>query len=136
MNNNRLDRDDAGEMVDERCAASFPKRMPGGLHGHGVTDSEYSHRYQVPRHQPHAVSHTQVFDLGFKDDDPFFHFEPGKGLPRNQSQLNAMQQSFNKSEIRRKFHETFPENGPDLRDNIVRGRRRRFWGYGSHVLHG
>ena len=75
-------------------------------------------------------------DLGYKDDDPRFHYRVGTGLPRPQSTLLKIQDSFTKSDAKKKFYQAFPETNPDLRENIVSGKRHVFNGINAQTLRG
>lgn len=75
------------------------------------------------------------YDIGYKYD-PRFDWEPGKGAPRPQTSLLKIQNRFEKSAVRRSFHSQFPESNPDLRQNIVRGKKHNFYGISGQLLHG
>lgn len=132
--NNNAARDITNELLNSRYR-SFPKRPGKSLHGHGVLDSEYTDQFGslstnfMPGgvKNPFATSSSYqsqfpVFDLSYKTD-PRFNWQPGSGIPRPQSCLIKLQDSFFKTEVRRNFHELFPEKSPDLRLNNVKGKR-------------
>ncbi|CAD5119626.1 DgyrCDS8221 [Dimorphilus gyrociliatus] len=70
--------------------------------------------------------------------DPRFDWEPGSGTPRPQSRLLQIQNSFSKTDSRKEFHRKFPETNPDLRENIIFGRKHDFSpsGINAQVLRG
>lgn len=72
---------------------------------------------------------------GYKDDMRF-SWEPGCGQPRPQSTLLDIQNSFSKSSVRQKFHSRFSESNPDLRENIIKGKKHSFFGMSGQILHG
>ncbi|XP_070535443.1 uncharacterized protein [Ptychodera flava] len=57
------------------------------------------------------------------------------GTPRQQSSLGKIQDSFTKTDTHRKFHATFSETNPDLRDNITKGKTHTFQGDNAYVWH-
>lgn len=74
--------------------------------------------------------------LGFKDNDPRFHWEPGKGSRWPQSRLLDLQHSFDMTEVRRRFHTQFHEQNADLRENVILGKKHEFSGINSQVIRG
>lgn len=76
-----------------------------------------------------------VYNLTYKHD-PRFDWEPGSGIPRPQSSLLHLQESFVKSKVRQKFHEQFPEINPDLRLNSIKGKKHSFAGFNAQVIRG
>ncbi|KAL8559310.1 hypothetical protein ACOMHN_060001 [Nucella lapillus] len=126
---------------------SFPKRLPGAAHGHGLIDTEYTAHYTghlhsfLPPISGNGPSSSREegkiphFDLGYKNDARF-NWQPGRGVPRPQTILLKLQEDFSRSEAQRKFCQTFPEINPELRWNICKGRRHHFWGFNSQILHG
>ena len=74
-------------------------------------------------------------NLGYKHDSRLL-WEPGHGAPRPQTKLLDVQDSFNKTELRKRFHSTFCETNPDLRENIINGKKHTFYGVPSASLHG
>ena len=74
-------------------------------------------------------------DMSFKQE-PRFDWKPGSGTPRPQSSLLDIQDGFSKSESRKMFRRQFPENLPDLRENIVLGRKHEFDSMNAQVLRG
>ena len=77
-----------------------------------------------------APSPSSYFDLGYKHDSRF-DWQPESGTPRPQTSLLQIQDSFSKSGVRKKFHRDFPETNPDLRENIISGRKHDFGSFGS-----
>lgn len=65
-------------------------------------------------------------------------WRPGEGVPRPQSLLTNLQNAFRKSQVHRKFHATFPETAPDLRDHGVlkHVRKHEFTGGNAQMLRG
>ena len=144
--NNCANRDVVGEFAKERYR-SFAKR-PGSSHGHGVLDSEYTDQFRslatnvlptdLKNSSPFATSYQNqfsVFDLGYKHDVRF-DWQPGSGIPRPQTSLLRLQDTFIKSEVRKKFHDTFSETNPELRFNISKGKKHQFGGFNAQVIHG
>ncbi len=80
-------------------------------------------------------SQFAVVDMSFKTDDRF-NWSAGSGMPRPQSTLLQIQDSFSKSDVRKKFHERFPETNPDLRENILFGKKHEFSGMNAQILRG
>ncbi|CAL1541724.1 unnamed protein product [Lymnaea stagnalis] len=99
------------EMADQFRSLST-NFMPTGVQNASPIKSSYSAQF------PH-------FNLAEKKDKRF-DWEPGKGQMKPQSCLQEMQDSFIKSEIRKKFHHQFPEVNPDLRIHLSRKRRTLF----------
>jgi len=77
----------------------------------------------------------QYQHIGYKGDDRF-KWQPGHGTPRPQTHLLNLQDTFSKSNIRNKFHSQFPETNPDLRMNIIKGKKHAFGGMNAQILHG
>ncbi|CAH1774615.1 unnamed protein product [Owenia fusiformis] len=65
-------------------------------------------------------------NLNYKTDEAF-NYTCGTGLPRPQSNLNLVQDSFSKTKAYKEFHEKFTENNPDLRENIIFGQKHQFY---------
>ncbi|ELU01610.1 hypothetical protein CAPTEDRAFT_227900 [Capitella teleta] len=78
---------------------------------------------------------SQSVDLTFKNDS-HFNWKPGSGTPRPQTILLDLQNSFIKSDVRKNFRQKFPENLPDLRENITRGKKHSFGNFNAQVLRG
>lgn len=74
--------------------------------------------------------------FSYNGDGGIQEWIPGSGQLRPQSSLLKIQDSFSKSDARRRFHERFPENAPDLRENIVAGRGHWFGGINAQLLRG
>ncbi|XP_045209471.2 uncharacterized protein LOC123561284 [Mercenaria mercenaria] len=96
--------------------------IPSNLHNSLSYDSAY--KAQFPNHH-----------IGYKHD-PRFSWQPGHGVPRPQTSLLEIQNSFEKSTVRKKFHSEFRETNPDLRANIVSGKKHNFYGISGQLLHG
>lgn len=96
--------------------------IPSNLHNSLSFDSAY--KAQFPSHH-----------IGYKHD-PRFEWEPGYGSPRPQTSLLQIQNRFEKSAVRKKFHTEFRESNPDLRENITRGKKHNFYGISGQLLHG
>ncbi|XP_006820583.1 uncharacterized protein LOC100378923 [Saccoglossus kowalevskii] len=58
-----------------------------------------------------------------------------QGTPRPQSKLIPLQNSFTRTDAHRKFHSTFQENNPDLRENITEGMKHDFQGENAYHWH-
>ncbi|GFR88677.1 hypothetical protein ElyMa_004258600 [Elysia marginata] len=91
------------ETIDEFRSLST-NFMPSGLSSDMTSRSSYASQYPI-------------YDLSEKKDLRF-SWEPGCGLPRPQSCLLDLQNSFIKSEVRKRFHRTYPETNPEIRMNI------------------
>ncbi|KAF6030783.1 C7orf31 [Bugula neritina] len=63
-------------------------------------------------------------------------WEPGCGIPRPQSKLLKLQNSFSKSQAHRDLRVSFPEKNPSLIDNITSGKKHNFGYFNSQVLRG
>ncbi|KAK3772102.1 hypothetical protein RRG08_061186 [Elysia crispata] len=109
------------ETVDEFRSLST-NFMPTGLSSDMPIRSSYASQFPV-------------YDLSEKKDLRF-SWEPGCGLPRPQSCLLDLQNSFIKSEVRKKFHRTYPEINPEIRMNINTGKKHNFFGMNAQVIHG
>ena len=104
--------------------------MPSDLRHSWACESSYQSQF------PTGVARSANYvDLSFKKDARF-NWEPGCGTPRPQSSLLDLQNAFRKSDVRRKFHENFPETNPDLRENHTRGRKHEFGGINAQVFRG
>lgn len=76
------------------------------------------------------------FDLGYKNDDAFA-WVPGCGVPRPQSKLLQLQDTFTKSAAHLRLHASIDPDGkpPSLIKNIHTGRKHEF-GLNAQVLRG
>lgn len=86
----------------------------------------------TPSHDQYPIVHV---DMTYKNDERF-QWKPGCGVPRPQTSLLAIQDSFTKSAVRKKFLQRFPENLPDLRENILKGKKHTFGSMNSQILRG
>ncbi|KAL8564687.1 hypothetical protein ACOMHN_004180 [Nucella lapillus] len=137
--------DSAAESPKEKFY-TYPRR-PWSTHGHGMLDSEYTDQFHslssnfMPmgiRGSAFSTSYQNQFpvaDLGYKRD-AHFDWQPGSGLPRPQTSLLRIQDTFVKSDVRRKFHDVFPETNPELRFNIIKGKKHSFGGFNAQLIHG
>ncbi|XP_033733291.1 LOW QUALITY PROTEIN: uncharacterized protein C7orf31-like [Pecten maximus] len=112
-------------------------------------DTEYHDEYRslssniAPTNLRHSMQFSTAYqnqfpnyhDLTYKQD-PRFMWEPGFGSPRPQTDLVKMQDRFSKSSVRKKFHSCFSESNPDLRENIISGKKHTFFGMNAQNLHG
>ncbi|XP_077993001.1 uncharacterized protein LOC144447016 [Glandiceps talaboti] len=57
------------------------------------------------------------------------------GTPRQRSNLQNIQDSFSRTATHKTFHGTFPENNPDLRENIATGMKHTFQGENAYHWH-
>ena len=96
----------------------------------------------IPSNLQNSLSFTSAYesqfphwDIGYKHD-PRFEWQPGHGVPRPQTSLLQIQNRFEKSAVRRQFHNQFQESNPDLRQNIVKGKKHDFYGISGQLLHG
>ena len=76
-----------------------------------------------------------LWNLGYKDHLWPKWWYPGCGEPRPATALADIQNSFSKTEARRRF-DRFSENSPDLRDNIIAGRKHNFGSFNAQILRG
>ncbi|KAK7092379.1 uncharacterized protein [Littorina saxatilis] len=146
-NNSAMEGLHAPSRYEDRMR-SFQRR-PTSVHGHGTLDSEYTDQFQshssnyMPTNLKTSFASTSYqnqypiphFDLTYKTDARF-NWQPGSGLPRPQTCLLKIQDAFNKSELRSKFHQVYPETNPELRFNIAQGKRHSFGGVNAQVIHG
>ena len=86
-----------------------------------------SYKNQFP-----GVNHV---DMSYKNDARF-QWTAGCGTPRPQTSLIQIQDSFSKSDARQRFHTNFPETNPDLRENLIFGRKHQFDGVNAQILRG
>lgn len=121
-----------------------PRRRP-----FSTTDTEYRDEFGslstnfAPSNLRHSYTFQTAYEsqfpkyqhIGYKADNRF-NWEPGHGAPRPQSTLLNIQDSFSKSDVRRNFHGQFKEENPDLRMNVISGKKHVFDGMNAQVLHG
>ncbi|WAR04868.1 CG031-like protein [Mya arenaria] len=109
--------------------------------------SEYRNEFSskgtnfIPSNLQHSLSFESAYKaqfpvhrIGYKDDR--FSWQPGHGTPRPQTSLLDIQNSFEKTAVRRNFLGHFSESNPDLRQNITRGKKHNFWGINGQLIHG
>ncbi|XP_041372171.1 uncharacterized protein LOC121385529 [Gigantopelta aegis] len=89
----------------------------------------------VPSFRTSYENQFPYHDIGYKNDE-VFKWEPGCGWPRPQTALLDIQNSFKKTEVRKKFHAMFNEGAPDLRRNIHQGKKHSFNGINAQLIHG
>lgn len=110
--------------------------------------SEYRNEFSskgtnfIPANLQHSLSFESAYKaqfpshhIGYKNDCRF-SWQPGRGTPRPQTSLLELQNQFDKSTVRKKFHAQFSEGNPDLRENITRGKKHNFYGISGQLLHG
>ena len=68
------------------------------------------------------------FDYGQKHDSRF-DWRAGSGVPQPTSNIQRIVDSFSKTDAHRQFHDRFQEINPDLRENIVAGKKHIFNGF-------
>lgn len=129
---------------DVELSPRRPRRRP-----FSTTDTEYRDEFGSlsSNFAPSNLRHSYTFQTAYESQFPKYHhisyksddrfkWEPGHGVPRPQSTLLAIQDHFSKSDIRRNFHGQFREQNPDLRMNIISGKKHVFDGMNAQVLHG
>ena len=89
----------------------------------------------VPSFRTSYENQFPYHDIGYKSDD-VFKWEAGCGWPRPQTTLLDIQDSFRKSEVRKRFHSMFCEEAPDLRQNLHQGKKHTFNGVNGQLIHG
>uniref|UniRef100_A0A8C0G1M7 Sperm microtubule inner protein 4 n=1 Tax=Chelonoidis abingdonii TaxID=106734 RepID=A0A8C0G1M7_CHEAB len=60
---------------------------------------------------------------------------PNSGVPRPQTSLLELQDSFSKTGTHKRFHNSITGEAKDLRDNIHEGRRHTFYGFNSFYFY-
>uniref|UniRef100_A0A8C4YK85 Sperm microtubule inner protein 4 n=1 Tax=Gopherus evgoodei TaxID=1825980 RepID=A0A8C4YK85_9SAUR len=60
---------------------------------------------------------------------------PNSGVPRPQTSLLELQDSFSKTGAHKRFHNSITGEAKDLRDNIHEGRRHTFYGFNSFYFY-
>ncbi|XP_074842265.1 sperm-associated microtubule inner protein 4 [Carettochelys insculpta] len=60
---------------------------------------------------------------------------PNSGVPRPQTSLLELQDSFSKTGAHQRFHNSIKGEAKDLRDNIHEGRRHTFYGFNSFYFY-
>lgn len=66
----------------------------------------------------------------------FDSWQPGCGVPRPQTSLIKIQNSFSKSAVHNKLNSQFPERNLNLIENVHHGRKHEFGALNSQVLRG
>ena len=97
------------------------------------TNMRHSWSYQTSYQNQHKGD--EPIDMSNKFDDRF-HWKIASGHPRPQTSLLKIQDSFNKSDVKKKFYARFCDNAPDLRENIVYGKKHGFGGVNAQILRG
>lgn len=69
-------------------------------------------------------------------NDLRYSWEPGCGVPRPQTSLLNIQNSFSKTGAFKSLRSSFPESNPSLIDNINSGRKHNFGSLNAQVLRG
>ncbi|XP_062592501.1 uncharacterized protein LOC134253941 [Saccostrea cucullata] len=137
-------KENPADTTEPMTSPRRPRRRP-----FSTTDTEYRDEFGslssnvAPTNLRHSYTFQTAYEsqfpkyhhIGYKSDDRF-NWEPGHGVPRPQSTLLQIQDSFSKTDIRRNFHSQFKENNPDLRMNIIQGKKHVFDGMDAQVLHG
>ncbi|XP_043825140.1 uncharacterized protein C7orf31 homolog [Dromiciops gliroides] len=81
------------------------------------------------------INEPQIPESGSQDDqDPFLKWIPNAGVPRPQTCLVELQDSFSKTDAQRRFHESVVEDHKDLRDNEHLGMRHNFYNYNAYYF--
>ena len=135
-------------VVESKQAPVVTQRKPRRATT-ALEDTEYRDEFGslssnvAPTNLRHSFSLKSAYEsqfpvynhIGYKDDMRF-SWEPGCGHPRPQSTLLDIQNSFTKSGTRKMFHGRFSESNPDLRENIVKGKKHSFFGMSGQIIHG
>ena len=110
----------------------FASRSSNVIPGAGDQPGSASCSWSAYQHQFPVFNRV---DMTFKNDERF-NWKPGCGVPRPQTSLLDIQNGFTRTDTRKNFHGNFRENCPDLRDNIVAGRKHTFMSMNAQVLRG
>ena len=97
------------------------------------SDMRHSWSYQTS-YQGHHTGDDPI-DMSYKYDDRF-NWKLGAGTPRPQTSLLKIQDSFNKSDVKKNFYARFGDNAPDLRENLVYGKKHSFGGMNAQIMRG
>ncbi|XP_051008343.1 uncharacterized protein C7orf31 homolog isoform X2 [Acomys russatus] len=66
---------------------------------------------------------------------PILEWIPRAGVPKPQTNLLDLRNSFSKSMAQKCFHDSIQDEQRDLRDKVQCGKRHQFYGYNSHYLY-
>ena len=119
--------------------------MPGRVSMPEPSVSDLPRQFVLKRHRdsllaPGATSQYANWRYGIYDfdygrkNDARFDWRAGSGVPQPQSGIQRIVDSFSKTETHHQFHERFPESNPDLRENIIAGKKHLFNGIHQMVL--
>ena len=124
--------------------SSHPLISTGRSMNGGVLQKSQSSNF-LPSNLRHSWSYQSSYqdqhtgddpiDMTYKQD-PRFKWQLGCGTPRPQTSLLKLQDAFNKSEVKRKFYQRFGDNAPDLRENLVMGKKHSFGGMNAQIMRG
>ncbi|XP_013388265.1 uncharacterized protein LOC106157223 isoform X2 [Lingula anatina] len=110
-------------QVQDQFASLSTNVAPAGIQNTFAYKTSYENQFPV------------YSDLSYKKDK-MFDWKYSSKLPRQQTKLLKIQDSFSKTEAMRKFYNKFQENNPDLRENIYRGKTHEFGGMNGQLIHG
>ncbi|CAH7152009.1 uncharacterized protein C7orf31 homolog [Phodopus roborovskii] len=75
-------------------------------------------------------------DMGNNEETrPILGWIPRAGVPKPQTNLLDLRNSFSKSMAQKRLHDSIQEEQKDLRDKIQCGRRHQFYGHNAHYFY-
>uniref|UniRef100_A0A8C3T6M6 Chromosome 7 open reading frame 31 n=1 Tax=Chelydra serpentina TaxID=8475 RepID=A0A8C3T6M6_CHESE len=106
------------------CKPGVPKNQTGGEGGN---------------FQPECSDQEEIqYALTLDSNPPNMELPewiPNSGVPRPQTSLLELQDSFSKTGAHKRFHNSIKGEAKDLRDNIHEGRRHTFYGFNSFYFY-
>ncbi|XP_036038607.1 uncharacterized protein C7orf31 homolog [Onychomys torridus] len=86
----------------------------------------------------HFLSKPEFLDPDMESNEetrPIWAWVPRAGVPKPQTNLLDLRNSFSKSMAQKRLHDSIQEEQKDLRDKIHSGMRHHFYGHNSHYFY-
>ncbi|EMP24601.1 Putative protein C7orf31, partial [Chelonia mydas] len=106
------------------CKPGVPKNQTGGEGGH----------FQPECNDQEETQYALNLD-GNPPNMALPEWIPNSGVPRPQTSLLELHDSFSKTGAHKRFHNSIKGEAKDLRDNIHEGRRHTFYGFNSFYFY-
>ncbi|CAM4594605.1 sperm-associated microtubule inner protein 4 [Lepidochelys kempii] len=106
------------------CKPGVPKNQTGGEDGH----------FQPECNDQEETQYALNLD-GNPPNMALPEWIPNSGVPRPQTSLLELQDSFSKTGAHKRFHNSIKGEAKDLRDNIHEGRRHTFYGFNAFYFY-
>ncbi|GAB1290816.1 Uncharacterized protein C7orf31 homolog [Apodemus speciosus] len=84
------------------------------------------------------LSKPELLGMGMENNEetrPLLDWIPRAGMPKHQTNLRDLRNTFSKSMAQKRLHNSIQEEQKDLRDKLQCGMRHHFYGYNGHYFY-